>query len=162
MFSNSLANFLAWIYQVTIKVGENLQSIFLLLMRLTWGAQFLIAGLGKFADLTKVADIFSNLAIPFPFFSAFLVAFFEMVGGAFLIVGLASRLICLPLMVIMFIAYSTAHSHVFKDFSFIANPSLLVNEAPFPFLLTVLIVFIFGPGRVSIDAIIKRKLNERF
>jgi hypothetical protein len=33
-----------------------------------------------------------------------------------------------------------------------------VKADPFPYLLTALIVLVFGPGLFSIDAILKRKL----
>ena len=61
----------------------------------------------------------------------------------------------------MTFAYLTADfeavSNVFSD------PDKFVKADPFPFLLTALIVLIFGPGRFSVDALLKwrsRKLAE--
>lgn len=161
MFSNRLLNRMAKLYQCVIFTGENLQSIFLFLLRITWGIQFWITGIGKLANPDRVAHFFTSLHIPAPYFSTIAVGLFEAVGGAFLVLGFSSRLICIPLAVILFTAYATAHVDVFYDFAFIFNPSLLVKEAPFPFLLTTLIVFIFGPGRISIDAWIKKNLETK-
>lgn len=161
MFSNSFFNTIAKIYQWIISFFSNFQSIFIFLLRITWGYQFFLAGYGKLARIDHIAGYFTSLGIPAAGFNAYLVSSFEMIGGLLLIIGLASRLFSIPLIVIMFTAYSTAHIHILKGFAFITNPALLVNEAPFPFLLTSLIVLFFGPGKISIDGYLKRKLNEQ-
>ena len=160
MFENAFFNTIAKIYQWIISFFSNFQSIFIFLMRITWGYQFFTAGYGKLMNIDHVVGFFTSLGIPAAGFNAYLVASFEMIGGFLLIIGLASRLFSIPLAIIMFTAYSTAHAHVFGDFAFVKNPALLVNEAPFPFLLTSLIVLLFGPGKISIDAYIKRKIAE--
>jgi len=161
MIQNSFIRFVAKIYQWIISVFSNLQSVFLFILRITWGHQLFLAGYGKFQNLSRVGDAFADLGIPLSHFNASLVAGFELVGGLLLIFGFASRLISIPLTVIMMVAYSTAHSHVFTGFQFIFDPSLIAKEAPFAFLMTTLIVLIFGPGRISIDAYIKRKIEEK-
>jgi uncharacterized membrane protein YphA (DoxX/SURF4 family) len=62
----------------------------------------------------------------------------------------------------MIVAYLTADfetvSGIFSD------PDKFVKADPFPFLLNALIVFVFGPGRFSVDALLKwgsRKLAEK-
>lgn len=56
----------------------------------------------------------------------------------------------------MTVAYLTADfeavSNIFSD------PDKFVKADPFPFLLTALIVLVFGPGRFSVDALRARKL----
>jgi uncharacterized membrane protein YphA (DoxX/SURF4 family) len=53
----------------------------------------------------------------------------------------------------MSVAYLTADfeavSNIFND------PDKFVRADPFPFLLTALIVLVFGPGRFSVDALLK-------
>jgi len=161
MIQNAFIRFIATIYQWIINVFSNLQSVFLFLMRITWGFQFYKAGYGKFSDIGKVADFFADLGIPLSHFHASMVAGLELIGGLFLIFGFASRLVSLPLSIIMMVAYSTAHAHVFTRFEWVTNPSLIVNAAPFAFLITCLIVLMFGPGKISIDAYIKRKIDEK-
>jgi uncharacterized membrane protein YphA (DoxX/SURF4 family) len=36
-----------------------------------------------------------------------------------------------------------------------------VSQNPYPFLITTLLVFIFGPGRISLDAWIKRWVSHQ-
>lgn len=156
--------FLYWmdkIYGYLVKVGSNLQSIFLFYMRLTWGHQFFLAGLDKLENLSKATSFFTDLGIPHPEFHAYVVGLFETIGGILLIVGLASRLISIPLMIILFTALSTAHAEHLANFKFVLEPRSLVMETPYPFLITSVLVFIFGPGRLSLDAWIKRWVSHQ-
>jgi putative oxidoreductase len=132
-------------------IGNSLQSPFLLLIRLIWGYHFFIAGFGKLSNLSQVSGFFANLDIPFPAFSAFIVGIFELLGGASLFLGFKARLMAIFLVVIMTFAYISAHSKDLSAFSFITNPIIFAKEAPFSFLYTSLIVFIFGTGKYSID-----------
>lgn len=160
-FENPLLEFCVTHYNRLVAWSSNLQSLFLFWMRLTWGHQFFLTGSGKLASIDKTIEFFTSLGIVYPVFHAHLVAYLELIGGTCLILGFASRLAALPLVIIMFVALTTAHVHVFTNFLFFTNPSSLVNEAPYPFLITSLLVLIFGPGRLSIDAWIKRWVNKQ-
>lgn len=156
--------FLYWmdkIYGFIVKIGSNIQSLFLLYMRLTWGHQFLLIGVEKLKDISKTVEFFDKLGIPYSYFHAHSVAFFETVGGILLMIGFASRLASIPLIIILLTALSTAHSHVLTNFKFILDPKSLVGENPYPFLITTLMVFCFGPGRIAIDAWIKRWVDHQ-
>lgn len=156
MFANPFLRICAKTYGWVICLGDNLQSLFLLLIRLIWGHQFVIAGYSKFLDLEKTAQFFASLGLPHPSFYAPLVATIELVCGSLLLIGFASRLAAIPLIITMIAAIGLAHNHVFSDFHFIFDPSLLVTQTPFPFLIAALIIFIFGPGKLSLDGWIKR------
>lgn len=156
MFENPWIEATARVYRAIYTVGSNLQSLFLLFLRLTWGLSFFHIGMGKFEHIPETVAFFQSSGIPLPLFNAYLVAFVEAIGGLCLFFGFGARFASVPLTFLLFVAYGTVHAHAFKDFAFIKNPSLLVQEAPFPFLITTLTVFLFGPGRISIDAWIKR------
>jgi putative oxidoreductase len=55
----------------------------------------------------------------------------------------------------MVVAYLTAHLDSVKTIW--SDSDTFVTQAPFLFLLASLIIFIFGPGRVSIDHLLKKK-----
>lgn len=84
-----------------------------LLLRFYLAPVFWMAGTNKFANFTSTAEWFGNtefgLGLPMPYLLVFLVALFETLGALFLLFGFATRLISLPLMVIMVVAAVTAH-----------------------------------------------------
>lgn len=156
--------FLFWmdkLYGFFVSIGSNLQSLFLLYMRITWGHQFFIIGSAKLENITSTIQGFAQLGIWAPEFHAYFVGISEMVGGLLLIVGFASRLAAIPLIGIMIAALSTAHAEHLKNFQFVLDPTTLAGESPYPFLITTLMILTFGAGRISIDAWIKRWVSHQ-
>jgi putative oxidoreductase len=98
--------------------------------------------------------VFGSLNIPMPVFSAYLAGATECFGGLLLMIGLASRLVAIPVAFTMIVAYLTADYESFT--SIFSDPDKFVGAAPFPFLLSALLVLAFGPGALSVDALIKR------
>lgn len=156
MFRSTFLHVVATLYGWIISIGSNLQSLFLLWMRLTWGHQFFLSGTGKLAQMDPVIAYLTTLNIPHSSFHAHLIAYTETLGGIFLCLGFLSRLTAIPLACIMIAALSIAHGENLSHFRFLTDPSALVHEAPYPFLITALLVLAFGPGRISIDGWIKR------
>jgi putative oxidoreductase len=146
-------------YSWFVKAANWLQSPFLLLIRLYWGWQFWQSGAGKLHDISKVVDFFTSLGIPFPAFNAHFVALLEAGGGILLFLGLGSRLIALPLAFDMIVAYITADREALG--SILSDPGKFYNADPFTFLFSSLIILVFGPGRFSLDTIIKWYRDKR-
>jgi putative oxidoreductase len=139
-------------YKLLIIAATWLQSVFLLIIRLYWGWQFHTTGLGKLMNLAKVSDYFKTLHIPFPTFNAALAGSAECFGGLCLLVGFCSRVFAVPLIITMMVAYWTAgHDAVINIFK---DPDNFIAQDPFLFLLTAVIVFLFGPGWLSLDGAI--------
>jgi putative oxidoreductase len=136
-----------------------LQSPFLLFVRLYWGWQFVQTGWGKLQDISKPIGFFTDLGIPFPVLNAWFISLLECFGGILLIVGLASRLISIPLVIDMVVAYVVADRAALK--SIFSDPDKFYAAAPYTFLIASLIILIFGPGVLSIDHLIGRYLEKR-
>ena len=138
-----------------VTVGSALQSPFLLIVRLYWGYQFFLTGKGKLMNLADVTSYFTELGLPLPKFQAILAASTECFGGLLLLVGLFSRIVSVPLIVTMIVAYVVADTDALKGIYDDQDP--FFKAKPFTFLMASLIVFIFGPGAFSIDRwILKR------
>ena len=140
------------LYRLMVRIANSLQSPFLLLIRVYWGWLFLQSGIGKFGHIDKVVSFFTDLGIPAPTLNAYFNASLETVGGILLILGLASRLISVPLLINMIVAYITADREAFT--SFFSESGKFFGADPFPFLLVSLMILIFGPGKLSIDTLI--------
>jgi len=139
-----------------LAAGANyLQSPFLLAVRLYWGWSFFQTGKGKLINHAQVTDFFTSLHIPMPGLNAYMAGATECFGGLLILVGFASRLTAVPLIVTMIVAYLTAELEVVKNIA--SEPDKFTAADPFLFLLASLIVLAFGPGAISIDRLIARK-----
>lgn len=138
------------LYRLLISAASGLQSPFLLVVRLYWGWQFIQTGWGKVSDLDKVTNYFTTLGIPAPALNAWFVSWLELVGGILLVLGLASRLIALPLTIDMVVAYIAGDREALL--SVFSDPDKFYAAAPYTFLVASLIILTFGPGGFSVDA----------
>jgi putative oxidoreductase len=145
------------LYGWCARLTDYLHSQFLLLVRLYWGWQFMQTGWGKLHNLAHVRDFFASLGIPAPGVMAPAIATLEFVGGILLIVGLGSRLIGLLLAGNMLVAYITSDREALS--SVFSNPGKFYIADPFTFLFASLIVFVFGAGLYSLDALLARRLK---
>jgi len=147
------------LYTWFLKAANSLQSPLLLAVRLYWGWQFLQTGWGKLTNISKTVDFFASLGIPAPSLNAHFVALLEVGGGILLILGLASRLIALPLTIDMIVAYITADREALT--SIFSDPDKFVKADPFAFLFASLVILAFGPGWLSIDTLINWYRTKR-
>jgi len=146
-------------YRLLNRASSSLASPFLLAVRLYWGWQFMQTGWGKLTDIGKVIHFFTDLGIPAPVLNAYFVSALEFGGGLLLLLGLGSRLIALPLVIDMVVAYITADREAL--FSIISDPDKFTAAAPFTFLVASLVVLIFGAGLFSLDALVAGRRKER-
>jgi len=142
----------AFLYEWLVKICNLLQHPFLLAIRLYWGWGFLESGIGKLSHPDKVIAFFTDLNIPAPALNAYFNASLETIGGILLMLGLASRLISVPLLINMFMAYVIADREALT--SFFSESGKFYAADPFPFLLVSLLILIFGPGKLALDTLI--------
>lgn len=130
------------------------QTLFLLIIRLYWGFLFFIGGYFKVINMMPFIDFFNQLGLSTTW--AYVVAIVELVAGIFLFFGFLSRITAAVTSAIMIGAYLMAHPAQF--FSFFTDPAYFFSAPSFSFLFASLVILFFGPGMLSIDAIIKRNL----
>jgi putative oxidoreductase len=145
------------VYNLFVKVTSSTQSLFLLAVRLYWGWQLAQNGWGKLHNLANVTDFFASLGLPAPGPTAVFVASFELVGGILLAAGLVSRIASLGIVVDMLMAYLTADRMALL--SFFSDPGKFYVADPYTFLFAGLVVLIFGPGKISLDALFGRRIG---
>jgi putative oxidoreductase len=97
------------IYSLTKNILNNGQSLSLLLARVVIAYGFYTPAITKWSDIESVAKWFISLGIPFPILNAYMAATTELLGVILLTLGLFTRLISIPLMVIMIVAIITVH-----------------------------------------------------
>ncbi len=131
--------------------GASLQSTALLLVRLVLAYGFYEPAKMKWSNIDNVAQWFASMHYPLPKLNAYLAASTEAAGVVLLLLGLWTRLISLPLMVVMLVAIATVHwPHGFPA----AENGF---EIPLYYLVMLLVLFAFGPGKFSLDALLRRR-----
>jgi len=128
-----------------LSITQKLDWLAPLVARITLGVLFVSTGWGKVHSLAKVTAYFTELGIPFPGIQAPMVSFIELIGGALLVIGLASRIAALPLLASMAVAILTAQRenvHGLPD---------LFGLVEWTYLALLLWVTIAGPGKISLD-----------
>ena len=146
------------IYRNTMKrifnTNYNHQSLDLALLILRVGASWLMLTHGW----GKVNMVMSGGAIQFAdpiglgmATSLYLAIFAEILCSLLLILGFATRLVVLPLIVTMAIAVFVVHP----------PDGLQKMELPGLYLLVYIFLLFSGPGRISIDSLISRNKNRR-
>lgn len=124
-----------------------------LVVRVTFGYFWLETGVAKVHNLDGFTQRFVGWGIPFPAFSAGLSAWTELLGGLLLMLGLCTRLVCIPMLINMGVAVAlvvSANLHGLDDY---VEADEIVYSLIFFWLLVA------GPGKASVDTLLARALG---
>ncbi len=130
-----------------VSIGYTTAAFNLAMLILRAGAGVLIMkhGYDKLVHFADMKTKFINFMGIGSTMSLSLTVFAEFFCGIFLIIGLFSRLVTIPLIINMSVAlYKAHHGDVFG-----------VGEKPALFLLCFIIVLLCGPGKASVDGLIR-------
>lgn len=125
-----------------------------LLTRIVLGQAFFLTGRGKWMNFENTVDFFTQLGIPFAQANAGFISTLEMVGGLLLIIGLMTRPIAALLSSTMIVALLTADKQAFLE----AFGSDLTGVTPVVYLMLLAWLVFQGPGLLSFDTIIARRI----
>ncbi len=134
---------------------EKLKDIPSLLFRLVLAYGFYGTAMMKLKNFNGIVEWFSGMGMPLPKLNAFLATGTETAGFVLIFLGLATRLISIPLMVVMIVAIITVH---------LGNGFEAGNngfEIPIYYLLMLFSLLITGPGKISLDALITKFYNKK-
>jgi putative oxidoreductase len=139
--------------RLILRVASSLAWLPPTLTRLTLGYVFIESGWGKLHSLPKVIAYFGELGIPAPQLQAPLAATAELVCGILLLVGLATRVASLPLVVTMIVAILTARRAELNGISD------LFGFIEYLYIVLCLWLCAHGAGPISLDAVFARRLD---
>ncbi len=130
----------------SIKYSDNAVNLAAFLLRLAAGGLIIPHGYSKLISFASKSATFSDpFGIGHPTSMA-LVIFAEFFCGVFLVLGLFTRLACIPLIITMLvIVFQIHHGDIFKT-----------AEKPTLFLVSYLALLFIGPGKFSLDRLIGR------
>ena len=132
--------------------ANKLDSLTLLMFRLVLAYGFYKPAIMKWNDINAIGGWFESMGYPFPYLNAYLAGITEVTGVIFLVLGLGTRLISVPLIFVMIVAIFTVH--VSNGFEASNNGF----EIPLYYMLMLFSLVVFGGGKYSVDNFIwKRK-----
>ena len=118
----------------------------LLLLRIVFGLLLMHYGWEKFSNYAAWSKDFPDPLGISSSLSLALCIFAELFCAAFLVVGLLSRTVLIPLIINMLVVIVLVHQ----------NDPFKEKEHAISFLIPFIALFLTGPGKYSIDALIKK------
>ena len=138
--------------RVILSIAGKLSWLPPTLARITVGWLFLQTGWGKLNHLPDIVAYFKELGIPMPEFQAPLAASAEFVCGALILVGLFTRLACVPLIVTMIVAIVTART---SEYEGVAS---LFGFVEYLYIVLFVWIGVAGPGPLSLDRLLTGRI----
>ena len=129
-----------------------------IIVRLIVGLIFLSEGIQKYLYPELVGTgRFVKIGFSDPAFWAYFTATFEIVCGVFILIGLFTRLVSIPLIIVMITAFVTTKWPILLEKGFWP----MAHEYRTDFAMTLLLVYLlsYGSGRWSFDSKINKPFN---
>lgn len=124
-------------------------SVLILALRIFFGVLFFLHGLDKMTN-------FNDLSLDYPsvmglgsYTTLMLSIFTEFCCSLFLIAGLITRIITIPMIIAMGVAFFDIHDAMLPE-----------GELALIYFITFIILFFVGPGRYSVDFLIDRRIRK--
>lgn len=137
-----------WIFDSSI--DKKMNSVALLLLRIVVGCFMMTHGIMKYKILME-GGVFANPIGIGSAASLWLAVFAELVCSALLIIGFATRIVAIPLIVTMVIAIFVVHT----------GQPFANKEMAGLYLIIYVVLLITGSGKYSVDGMINRKKKRR-
>jgi putative oxidoreductase len=142
-------------YNLAFKQITKLKDLHLLAIRLILAYGFYNPAVMKWQNMSSIIDWFKDIGIPLPGLNAYLSASTEIAGVILLTLGLANRIISIPLIFVMIVAIVTVHlSNGFES----GNNGF---EIPLYYILLLLVLLIYGAGKFSLDYLLQMRLDKK-
>ena len=124
-------------------------SVFILLLRIFFGVMLMIHGIDKMSNFSTLSQTFPDVLGFGSYMSLMLAIFAEFCCSLFLITGLMVRIMILPMIVTMAVAFFDVH-----------DATLPEGELALVYLVVFVILYIVGPGRYSLDYLIDARFQK--
>ena len=124
-------------------------SFFILLIRLFFGVMFFIHGLDKMMNFSELSEVYPNVLGFGSYMTLMVTIFCEFCCSLFLIAGLLVRIMVLPMIAAMAVAFFDVHDAMLPQ-----------GELSLIYLVVFVMLYVVGPGKYSIDYLIDSKFRK--
>ena len=120
----------------------------LLLIRVVFGVLFFVHGIDKMMNFNNLVNNFPSV-LGFGSYMTLTVAIFcEFCCSLFLLAGFLQRLVTIPMIISMGVAFFDVHDAMLPE-----------GELSLIYFIVFIILFFVGPGRYSVDYLIDRRIK---
>ena len=124
-------------------------SFLILLLRLFFGVLFFMHGLDKMTNFSVLSDNYPSVLGLGSYTTLMVTIFCEFACSMFLMVGLMTRIVLIPMALAMAVAFFDIHDGMMPE-----------GELSLIFMIVFIILFMTGPGKYSIDWLIDRRVKK--
>lgn len=124
-------------------------SAFILVLRLFFGVMFFFHGLDKMMNFSELSTTFPSVLGFGSYMTLMLSIFCEFCCSLFLITGLLTRVMMIPMIATMAVAFFDIHDAMMPE-----------GELSLIYLIVFIILYVVGPGRFSLDYLIDVKFKK--
>lgn len=128
---------------------EKIVSLLILALRVFFGVLFFTHGLDKMINFNTLSETYPSV-LGFGSYMTLMVSIFcEFACSLFLIAGLMERIVLLPMIASMAVAFFDIHDGMFPE-----------GELSLIYLILFVVLLLTGPGRYSLDYLIDMKFQK--
>jgi len=124
-------------------------SFLILLLRLFFGVLFFMHGLDKMTNFSVLSDNYPSVLGLGSYTTLMVTIFCEFACSMFLMAGLMTRIVLIPMALAMAVAFFDIHDGMMPE-----------GELSLIFMIVFIILFMTGPGKYSIDWLIDRRVKK--
>lgn len=124
-------------------------SFLLLFVRLFFGALFFMHGLDKMTNFNALSESYPSVLGLGSYTTLMITVFCEFACSLFLMAGLVTRIVLIPMMVSMAVAFFDIHDGMMPE-----------GELALIYMIVFIVLFMTGPGRYSVDYLIDKKVRK--
>lgn len=128
---------------------ERIISFLILAVRVFFGILFFIHGVDKMMNFSILSDTYPSVFGLGSYMTLMLAIFTEFCCSLFLIFGLMIRVILIPMIISMAVAFFDVHDAIISE-----------GELALIYFIIFIILYITGPGRYSVDYLIDMKVQK--
>ena len=124
-------------------------SLLILVLRVVFGVLFFIRGLDKMLNFNTLVNDYPSV-LGFGSYMTLMVSIFcEFCCSLFLMAGLLQRLLTIPMIIAMGVAFFDIHDAMMPE-----------GELALIYFIVFIVLFLVGPGRYSVDFLIDMKFQK--
>ncbi|MBR2608201.1 MAG: DoxX family protein [Bacteroidales bacterium] len=124
-------------------------SFLILAVRVFFGVLFFLHGVDKMMNFNQLSLNYPSVFGLGSYMTLMLAVFCEFCCSLFLIAGLLERIILIPMIVSMAVAYFDVHDAILPE-----------GELALIYMVVFFILFMVGPGRFSLDYMLDRRIKK--